>query len=107
MRIGYVPLAQVFSSPIFSFYAGIPFVSSIICKCQRPQEDFMNENNGNSMSRRDFLKDTGRVTAASALTLAGAIPAVHAQGSSLINVAFVGCGGRGTGAALNALKTHK
>jgi predicted dehydrogenase len=65
----------------------------------------MNENNGRPFSRRDFLKDTGRVTAASALAMAGAIPAVHAQGSSLIQVAFVGCGGRGTGAAAQALST--
>ena len=57
----------------------------------------MNENNESTISRRDFLKDTGKVTAASALALAGSIPAVHAQGSSLIQVAFVGCGGRGGG----------
>src|SRR5947209_7897434 len=63
----------------------------------------MIENNESKISRRDFLKDTGKVTAASALAFAGSIPAVHAQGSSLINVAFVGCGGRGTGAAAQAL----
>jgi predicted dehydrogenase len=67
----------------------------------------MSDTKEATISRRDFLKDTGRVTAASALTLAGAIPAVHAQGTSLINVAFVGCGGRGTGAAKNALMTNK
>lgn len=55
-------------------------------------------------TRRDFLKDTGRLAAASAL--AGvAIPHVHAAGSDLIQVALVGCGGRGTGAADNALST--
>jgi predicted dehydrogenase len=31
---------------------------------------------------------------------------VHAEGSSLIQVALVGCGGRGTGAAENALSSH-
>ena len=55
-------------------------------------------------SRRDFLKTTGRVAAVSAL--AGAvIPSVHAAGSDLVQVALIGCGGRGSGAALNALAT--
>lgn len=55
-------------------------------------------------SRRDFLKTTGRFAAASAL--AGlALPHVHAAGSDLIQVALIGCGGRGTGAADNALAT--
>jgi predicted dehydrogenase len=53
-------------------------------------------------SRRDFLKTTGTVAAASALS-GVAIPAVHAAESHTIQVALVGCGGRGTGAASNAL----
>ncbi|MEW6303562.1 MAG: Gfo/Idh/MocA family oxidoreductase [Verrucomicrobiota bacterium] len=53
-------------------------------------------------SRRDFLKTTGAVTATSAL--AGVtLPHVHAAGSDQISMALVGCGGRGTGAAANAL----
>jgi hypothetical protein len=55
-------------------------------------------------SRRQFLKSTGGVVAASAL--AGvSIPYVHAAGSDAIQLALVGCGGRGTGAASNALGT--
>src|SRR5581483_7338818 len=55
-------------------------------------------------SRRDFLKTTGQVAATSAL--AGvAVPAVHAGENNTIQVALVGCGGRGTGAAANALAT--
>jgi predicted dehydrogenase len=55
-------------------------------------------------SRREFLKNTGRMAAVSAL--AGvSIPAVHAAGSETIQVALIGCGGRGTGAAANALAT--
>src|SRR4029453_5253800 len=55
-----------------------------------------------STSRRSFLKATGTVAAASAL--AGIkIPAVHAAGSDGLRVALVGCGGRGTGAADNAM----
>lgn len=57
-------------------------------------------------SRRDFLKTSGKVVAASAL--AGvAIPHVHPAGSSLIQAALVGCGGRGTGAAADALGTSQ
>ena len=56
------------------------------------------------LSRREFLKHTGRVAAVSAL--AGVtLPYVHAAGSDLIQVALVGCGGRGTGAAGQALST--
>src|SRR5271169_556862 len=55
-------------------------------------------------SRREFIKNTGRLAAVSAL--AGvALPAVHAAGTDLIQVALIGCGGRGTGAAANALST--
>src|SRR6267154_2190606 len=62
----------------------------------------MNESSNSPTSRREFIKTTGRIAAASAL--AGvAIPHVHAAGSSLVQVALIGCGGRGTGAAGNAL----
>ncbi|MCW3095886.1 MAG: hypothetical protein JWL77_1504 [Chthonomonadaceae bacterium] len=55
-------------------------------------------------SRRQFLKVAGGVATASALT--GLAPAaVHAAGSELIQVALVGCGGRGSGAAMDALGT--
>jgi predicted dehydrogenase len=55
-------------------------------------------------SRRKFMKTTGAVAAASALSQT-AVPLVHAGESHLIQVALVGCGGRGTGAAANALAT--
>src|SRR6266700_6332647 len=64
----------------------------------------MNESSSPLSTRREFIKTTGRIAAASAL--AGvAIPHVHAAGSSMIQVALVGCGGRGSGAADNALAT--
>jgi len=57
-----------------------------------------------SNSRREFLKLSGKVAAASAL--AGvAVPRVHAAESSTIKLALVGCGGRGTGAVANAFST--
>jgi len=55
-------------------------------------------------SRREFLKQTG--TAITGATLAGALArGVHAAEDNTIRVALVGCGRRGTGAALNALST--
>jgi predicted dehydrogenase len=53
-------------------------------------------------SRRDFLT-TSAVAAASA-TLASLAPSVHAAGSDVLRVGLVGCGGRGTGAAAQALR---
>src|SRR5437870_5331046 len=56
------------------------------------------------MSRRELMKTTGKVAVASAL--AGlALPQVHAGESNTINIALVGCGNRGTGAAGDALST--
>ncbi len=64
----------------------------------------MSETGTRKYSRRGFLKDTSRMAAASAL--AGAVSAnVFAQEDNTIRVALVGCGGRGTGAAANALST--
>jgi predicted dehydrogenase len=66
----------------------------------------MNEDSNLLSSRREFLKNTGRFAAVSAL--AGvAIPHVHAAGDNTVQVALVGCGGRGGGAAGNALSTAK
>ena len=57
-------------------------------------------------SRREFLEETGRIAAASAL--AGvAMPHVHAAENNTIQVALIGCGGRGTGAAANALSVQQ
>lgn len=62
----------------------------------------MSENTKSVTPRRDFLKNTARLAAASAL--AGvAIPSVHAQGDGTIRLALIGCGGRGSGAVANAM----
>ena len=56
-------------------------------------------------SRRDFLKATSGVLTGAAL--AGAIGTrAYAGESNAIKIALVGCGGRGTGAAANALSTR-
>ncbi len=57
---------------------------------------------GLGTSRREFLKSTGRIAAAGALA-GGIAPRMYAAGSSTIKVVLIGCGGRGTGAAANAL----
>ncbi len=56
-------------------------------------------NDTHTTSRREFLQTTGGLAAASVF------PFVHPQGSEMIQVALVGCGSRGTGAARNALAT--
>src|SRR5579863_2601731 len=53
-------------------------------------------------SRREFLQNTGRVAAATAVA-AMAVPHVHAAEDNTIRVALIGCGGRGGGAASDAL----
>lgn len=55
-----------------------------------------------AITRRRFLDQTARVTAASAL--AGvALPHVHAGSDETIRLALIGCGGRGSGAVANAM----
>ncbi|WP_153557059.1 Gfo/Idh/MocA family oxidoreductase [Roseimaritima sediminicola] len=55
-----------------------------------------------SSTRRDFLKQTGQAAAVGAL-VTGAARQAHAAEDNTIQLALVGCGGRGTGAARNAL----
>ena len=51
-----------------------------------------------TISRRQFI---GSSAAATALA---AVPHAHAAGSDVLRVGLIGCGGRGTGAAAQALK---
>lgn len=53
-------------------------------------------------TRRDFL-----ATSAAAVAASLSASAVHAAGSDVIKVGLVGCGGRGSGAASQALKADK
>ncbi len=64
----------------------------------------MSQDQETRASRREFLNTSGRIAAASTLGLV-AVPAVHAAENNTIKVALVGCGGRGTGAVVNALST--
>jgi hypothetical protein len=58
-------------------------------------------------SRREFLKTTGQAAAAISALAGVSLPYVHAQGSDQIKIALIGCGGRGGGAAKNALSVQK
>ncbi|MCH8147106.1 MAG: Gfo/Idh/MocA family oxidoreductase [Planctomycetes bacterium] len=65
----------------------------------------MSNKNVNTSNRRHFLKQTGTIAAASTLVAAAQTP-VHAAEDNTIQLALVGCGGRGTGAAMNALSVR-
>jgi predicted dehydrogenase len=66
----------------------------------------MSESTRPETSRREFLKDTGRLAAATAVA-AGITPRMYAGENNLIQIALVGCGGRGSGAAANALSVKR
>ncbi len=53
-------------------------------------------------SRREFIKTTGTIAAASAFAGLN-VPFVHGAEGNTIQVALIGCGGRGSGAAVDAL----
>ncbi len=57
-------------------------------------------------TRREFLKSTSKVAAGAALA-GSVVPHVHAAENNTINVALIGCGGRGTGAAAQALSVKQ
>jgi len=65
----------------------------------------MSKTTQTDTSRRAFLKSTGRVAATSAF-LAAVSPRILAAEDNTIRVALVGCGGRGSGAAANAMATR-
>ncbi len=64
----------------------------------------MSNTTNNNLSRRQIIQSTAGLATVSALAGVG-VPFVHAAGGETIQLALVGCGGRGTGAAGNALAT--
>ena len=66
----------------------------------------MSNSTNSGLSRREMMKKTSAITVASALG-SMVVPAVHAGENNTIQVALVGCGGRGTGAAVNALSVKE
>ena len=62
------------------------------------------QNTSSSTTRREFLKSAGQI--ASGTALAGVVlPHVHAAETSTIQLALIGCGGRGCGAAVDAFNS--
>ncbi len=59
-----------------------------------------------SPTRREFIGSTSRLAAASALS-GIALPHVHAAEDNTIKAAVIGCGGRGAGAAANAMSVSE
>ena len=58
-------------------------------------------------TRRNFLKTSTAAAGTAALGSLAIGRSAHAQGSDILKVGLVGCGGRGTGAAVNALNADK
>ena len=56
--------------------------------------------------RRDFIKRSTMAVAASAAQL-GIARSAHAAGSDILRIGVVGCGGRGSGAAIQALNADR
>lgn len=65
----------------------------------------MSEQTTNGITRRDLLKNSGRIAAATALAGVVIPQHVYAGESNTVQVVLIGCGGRGGGAAANALST--
>jgi len=64
-------------------------------------QDRKEQDSAPSLSRRDFVATSAASAAAAALFATGNY--AYAQGSDRIRVGVIGCGGRGTGAAMNAM----
>lgn len=58
----------------------------------------------NSFNRRDFIKSTSIIAGGAAMS-AAPVSSIFAAGTDVIKVALIGCGGRGTGAAVDALES--
>ena len=65
------------------------------------------KKNKNKVSRRNFVKNTA-IVAGGMLTMPLDVTAsAHVLGEDVLKIALVGCGGRGTGAAMQALSTKE
>lgn len=61
-----------------------------------------------SASRRDFLKNSTAAVVGGSLAASLVSPrSVHAAGSDVLKVGLIGCGGRGMGAAVNAMNAEE
>ena len=59
-------------------------------------------------SRRDFLKSSSTAIVAGSLAATlGAARTAHASGSDILKIGLIGCGGRGSGAVVDAMQGDK
>ncbi|MFZ5832920.1 MAG: Gfo/Idh/MocA family protein, partial [Planctomycetota bacterium] len=63
-------------------------------------------NASSTVARREFLASQALVAGGVALGSLSVARGAHAAGSDVLKMALVGCGGRGTGAAVNALNNE-
>ncbi len=61
----------------------------------------------NKASRRQFMRITASIAVAGGTMAAASVAPVHAAGGDLLRVGLIGCGGRGSGAARQALLADK
>jgi len=62
---------------------------------------------GKQITRRDFVKRTSAATALGAFSAGLSVArGAHAAGNETLKIALIGCGGRGTGAVVQALSTE-
>lgn len=59
------------------------------------------------LTRRDFVRVSAAAAVVPVLSSGLAAPLVHAAGSDMMKIGLIGCGGRGTGAATQALAADK
>jgi predicted dehydrogenase len=64
------------------------------------------EKNASAVNRRSFLQTTSTVVGGALVGALSIERAAHAAGSDEIKIALIGCGGRGSGAANQALSTE-
>ncbi|HOX02120.1 MAG TPA: Gfo/Idh/MocA family oxidoreductase [Candidatus Paceibacterota bacterium] len=60
-----------------------------------------------SATRRDFLKTSAALVGTAALGRLSIEQSAHAAGNGAIRIGLIGCGGRGTGAAINAMNAGR
>ncbi|HLO40706.1 MAG TPA: Gfo/Idh/MocA family oxidoreductase [Phycisphaerales bacterium] len=63
----------------------------------------MQSSNSTGVSRREFVKGAAALAAAASVAPSVIARSAYAGGSDAIKVALIGCGGRGTGAAVDSL----
>ena len=75
-----------------------------VCVVNKPRN--IQSSSGQTFSRRDAIKTGATLAVASSLSAAVDLPKVHAGEDNTIQLALIGCGGRGRGAVVNALSVE-